>query len=38
LTDAVTRKLGKLEVAEGVTIFLDELGELPLPQQANSAV
>ncbi len=34
-TGAVAQKKGKLEVAEGGTIFLDEIGELALPMQAK---
>jgi DNA-binding NtrC family response regulator len=34
-TGAVARKLGKFEVADGGTIFLDEIGDLPLPLQAK---
>jgi DNA-binding NtrC family response regulator len=34
-TGAVGRKLGKFEVADGGTIFLDEIGDLPLPLQAK---
>ncbi len=34
-TGAVTRKIGKLEVADTGTVFLDEIGELPLPTQAK---
>ena len=34
-TGAVARKIGKLEVADGGTVFLDELGELPQGQQAR---
>lgn len=34
-TGAQTRKTGKFEVAEGSTIFLDEIGELPLDQQVK---
>jgi Nif-specific regulatory protein len=34
-TGAVTQKKGKLEVAEGGTVFLDEIGELALPMQAK---
>jgi transcriptional regulator with GAF, ATPase, and Fis domain len=34
-TGAVTQKRGKLEVAEGGTVFLDEIGELALPMQAK---
>jgi len=32
-TDAVARKLGKLEIAEAGTVFLDEIGDLPLDLQ-----
>lgn len=32
-TGAVTQKKGKIETAEGGTIFLDEIGELPLELQ-----
>ena len=34
-TGAVTEKKGKLELANGGTVFLDELGEMPLPLQAK---
>jgi Nif-specific regulatory protein len=34
-TGAVAQKKGKLEVAEGGTVFLDEIGELALPMQAK---
>ncbi len=34
-TGAVARKLGKVEVAEGGTLLLDEIGELPLELQAK---
>ncbi len=34
-TGAVQRKLGKLELAGGGTVFLDEIGELPLEIQAK---
>jgi DNA-binding NtrC family response regulator len=34
-TGAIGRKLGKFEVADGGTIFLDEIGDLPLPLQAK---
>ena len=32
-TSAVSQKLGKFEAANGGTVFLDEIGELPLPLQ-----
>jgi len=34
-TGAVSQKKGKLEVAEGGTVFLDEVGELAVPLQAK---
>src|SRR6185437_11099699 len=34
-TGANTRKLGKFELAHGGTIFLDEIGELPLSLQGK---
>jgi len=34
-TGAVAQKKGKLEVADGGTVFLDEIGELALPLQAK---
>jgi transcriptional regulator with PAS, ATPase and Fis domain len=34
-TGANTRKIGKLEVASGGTIFLDEIGDMPLTIQAK---
>jgi len=34
-TGAIGRKLGKFEVADGGTIFLDEIGDLSLPLQAK---
>ena len=34
-TGAVAQKRGKLEVANGGTVFLDELGEMPIPTQAK---
>jgi Nif-specific regulatory protein len=34
-TGAVAQKKGKLELADGGTVFLDELGELPLVLQAK---
>ncbi|WP_422447382.1 sigma 54-interacting transcriptional regulator [Thermoanaerobacterium sp. DL9XJH110] len=34
-TGAVTEKQGKFEMASGGTIFLDEIGELPIPLQAK---
>jgi formate hydrogenlyase transcriptional activator len=34
-TGALTRMTGRFEVADGATIFLDEIGELPLDVQAK---
>lgn len=34
-TGAITKKIGKFELADGGTIFLDELGDLPLDAQAK---
>lgn len=34
-TGAIARKLGRFELADGGTIFLDEIGELPLDLQAK---
>ncbi|WP_324673249.1 sigma 54-interacting transcriptional regulator [Hymenobacter sp. GOD-10R] len=34
-TGAVDRRIGKFELADGGTIFLDEIGELPLDLQAK---
>ncbi|MBV9494231.1 MAG: sigma-54-dependent Fis family transcriptional regulator [Acidobacteria bacterium] len=34
-TGATARQLGKFELADGGTIFLDEIGELPLAMQAK---
>jgi formate hydrogenlyase transcriptional activator len=34
-TGAMARKLGRFELADGGTIFLDEIGELPLDLQAK---
>jgi DNA-binding NtrC family response regulator len=34
-TGAVARKLGKFELADGGTIFLDEIGDLPLESQTR---
>ncbi len=34
-TGAIAQKRGKIETAQRGTIFLDEIGEMPLPQQAK---
>ncbi|HZC80743.1 MAG TPA: sigma 54-interacting transcriptional regulator, partial [Nitrospiraceae bacterium] len=34
-TGALTRKIGRFELADGATIFLDEIGDLPLELQAK---
>ena len=34
-TGAVNRKIGRFELADGATIFLDEIGDLPLHLQAK---
>lgn len=34
-TGAIERRLGRFEVADGATIFLDEIGELPLELQTK---
>ena len=34
-TGALTRQIGRFEVADGSTLFLDEVGELPLEMQAK---
>jgi Nif-specific regulatory protein len=34
-TGALSRKMGKVEVADSGTLFLDEVGEIPLPLQAK---
>jgi PAS domain S-box-containing protein len=34
-TGAIARRLGRFELADGGTIFLDEIGELPLETQAK---
>ena len=34
-TGALTREIGRFELAKGRTIFLDEIGELPLELQAK---
>ena len=34
-TGAMQRKIGRVEAANGGTVFLDEIGDLPLEQQTN---
>jgi chemotaxis protein methyltransferase CheR len=34
-TGSVSRRLGRFEIADGTTLFLDEIGELPLELQAK---
>ena len=34
-TGAIARKIGRFELADGATLFLDEIGELPLELQAK---
>jgi chemotaxis protein methyltransferase CheR len=34
-TGSVSRQLGRFEIADGTTLFLDEIGELPLELQAK---
>ncbi len=34
-TGALTRQIGRFEIADGSTLFLDEIGELPLDVQAK---
>jgi sigma-54 dependent transcriptional regulator, flagellar regulatory protein len=34
-TGAVTRRMGRFELAEGGTIFLDEIGDMPMPMQVK---
>lgn len=34
-TGALTREVGRFEIADGSTIFLDEIGEMPLETQAK---
>lgn len=34
-TGAISRRMGRFELADGGTIFLDEIGELPLDMQAK---
>ena len=34
-TGALKREPGKIEVAEGGTVFLDEIGDMPLPMQTH---
>ncbi|WP_461209839.1 sigma-54-dependent Fis family transcriptional regulator [Desulfocurvus sp. DL9XJH121] len=34
-TGAAAKRLGRFEMAQGGTVFLDEIGDLPMPQQAK---
>lgn len=34
-TGAITRQIGRFEIADGGTVFLDEIGELPLETQSK---
>src|SRR5262249_40457728 len=34
-TSAINQRIGRFEMAHGGTIFLDEVGEVPLPMQAK---
>ncbi len=34
-TGAISRQIGRFEIADGATIFLDEIGELPLDTQSK---
>jgi DNA-binding NtrC family response regulator len=34
-TGAIKREPGKIEIAEGGTVFLDEIGDMPLPMQSH---
>jgi sigma-54 specific flagellar transcriptional regulator A len=34
-TGAVTRRIGRFELAHGGTIFLDEIGDMPMPMQVK---
>jgi DNA-binding NtrC family response regulator len=34
-TGAITRQMGRFEIADGSTLFLDEIGEMPLEVQAK---
>lgn len=34
-TGAVTRRIGRFELADGGTVFLDEIGDMPMPMQVK---
>lgn len=34
-TDAITKKIGKFQLAQGGTVFLDEIGDMPLDMQVK---
>jgi DNA-binding NtrC family response regulator len=36
-TGAIQRKLGRVEAANGGTVFLDEIGDTPMPRRSRRA-